>query len=79
MTSFQKIDKNTYFLRNRGHEMTLIKNGDKWEMWTTNSVVEAYRRGFITPKVFFTLEEVENTYKRWSGIAKLHAQAENNE
>ena len=72
----EKIDKNTYFLKNRGHEMTLTQKNDCWEMWTTNAAVKAYGRGFMVPKIFSNLEAVERAYKSWQGITKLHALAE---
>ncbi len=72
MVAIIQLDTDTYFVKNKGHEMTLIKNGDHWEMSTFNATVAAYRNGFVIPKVFASLEAVERAYSSWRGIVQVH-------
>lgn len=67
--------ENEFFLIARGAEMTLKRDEvrGEWVMYTVNAMVQAYNRGFATPKFFHSLAEVEAKYKTWRGIAALAA------
>jgi hypothetical protein len=67
----QMISNTEFKLTRGGHEMTLKKEGAEWAMYTVNAMVKAYNRGFAMPKYFRSLDEVENKYKSWRGIATL--------
>jgi len=69
MNAIMMVDENTFTLTNRGHEMTLLRKEDGWEMWTSNAATRAWRMNI--PKYFETLEEVEGHYKSWKGVSKL--------
>lgn len=69
--SIQMIDENTFKLSARGSEMTLVREGGEWAMYTVNAAVRAWNNGFSIPKYFRTLAEVETKYKTWRGIAAL--------
>ena len=68
---FQMIDCNTYALKARGCEMTLMREQNGWSMYTVNAAVRAWNRGYAVPRSFATLEDVEARYKSWRGIAAL--------
>ena len=65
------ISKTEYRLCARGSDMTLVRDGELWEMYVVNAAVRAFRNGHPIPKYFNTLEEVESRYKSWRGIAAL--------
>lgn len=69
MNMIQMVDENTFTLVNRGHNMTLRKLSDGWEMWTENAATRAWR--MMIPKFFETLQDVENHYKSWKGVSQL--------
>lgn len=71
MANIQQIDSNTFFLVARGAEMTLKREGGRWVMYTVNAVVRAWNNGYATPKYFDSLDEVEQRYKTWRGVAAL--------
>lgn len=68
-----QLDSFTYRLQSRGATMTLRRLEDgSWEMLTDNASARAWR-GFILPKHFANLEQVELAYKSWRGITALVA------
>ena len=67
------ISNTEFNLVKGGHDMTLVKVSDGWEMSTINAAVHAYNNGYAIPKYFPTLQAVENKYKSWRGIATLVA------
>ncbi|NMV37215.1 hypothetical protein [Ralstonia insidiosa] len=73
MQAIQVTGENSFFLRARGAEMTLKKEGERWAMYTVNAAVRAWRKGFAIPKYFDSLQAVEAKYKAWRGIAALAA------
>lgn len=69
MNAIQMVNEKTFTLINRGHEMTLLKIEDGWEMWTSNAATRAWR--MMIPKFFETLKDVEAHYKSWKGVSEL--------
>ncbi|HMW72678.1 MAG TPA: hypothetical protein PKD17_12690 [Cellvibrionaceae bacterium] len=70
----QMISENEFKLTKGGHEMTLIKDGAEWAMYTVNAAVKAWNNGYAAPKYFQSLKAVEGKYKSWVGISDLAAQ-----
>ena len=66
-----QVSDNKYTLRAYGSDMTLIKEADRWAMYTVNAAVRAHNNGYAIAKYFGTLELVEAKYKSWRGIALL--------
>tara|TARA_Y100001949_G_C15836390_1_gene264289 strand:+ start:366 stop:632 length:267 start_codon:yes stop_codon:yes gene_type:complete len=69
--AIQVVNDNTFKLKARGNEYTLVKEGDQWAMYVVNASVRAWNNGFAIPKYFDSLEQVEAKYKSWKGISLL--------
>jgi hypothetical protein len=75
----EAISATEYRLKKGCHEMTLFKSDDGWEMWTRNPSTRSWNSvapgGVSMPGIrrFSSLEEVEQHYKSWRGIAVLVA------
>lgn len=70
-TMILKVHDGKYQCTARGSEMTLVREGNQWAMYTVNASVRAYNNGHAMPKYFRSLEDVEKKYKSWQGIAGL--------
>ena len=67
-----KVNDRHYKLTARGSEMNLkLDDEGYWVMYTVNASVRAWSRGIPMPKSHKSLEEVEQRYKTWAGIAAL--------
>lgn len=73
MTYIQQINETTYTANNgKGTELTLVrKDGGYWEVMAQNAATRAYRTLGI--KIFWSLAEVEKSYKTFRGLASLIA------
>jgi hypothetical protein len=71
----QTIDENTFTMKARGNDYTLINEGNRWAMYVVNASVRAWNNGYAIPKHFDTLEQVEAKYKSWKGISQLLGRA----
>lgn len=71
-TIIQTAD-NTYTASNgKGTELMLTKkDGGYWEVMAQNAATRAYRT--LGVKIFWTLDEVEKSYKTFRGLASLIA------
>lgn len=73
------ISATEYRLKKGAHNMTLLKSEDGWEMWTRNPSTRAWNSsapGDVSmPAIrrFNSLEEVEQHYRSWRGIALIIA------
>ena len=70
----QILDKNKFYLESRGMKMTLTKEhsavtGEFWRMHVDNASSRAYSG--LGVREFDTIEQVEQHYKSWRGIAAL--------
>lgn len=74
--AIQVVNDNTFTLKARGNEYTLINEGNRWAMYVVNASVKAWNNGYAIPKHFETLEQVEAKYKSWKGINQLLSSAQ---
>lgn len=65
----QMINETTYKARNRGTEWTLIRGQHGWTVYADNAQTRAWR--FSCPKIFDSLEQVEQKYKAFRGISQI--------
>ena len=78
----EMISATEFRLKKGCHDMTLLKSGSGWEMLTNNPATRAWKSvspgGVSMPgyRSFETLQQVEQHYKSWCGIAAIVASLE---
>ncbi len=70
MASFQIIDDNTVTTTGAfGAEYTVTRRPEGFRVRCVNASSHAYRRGYVTPRDFATLAEVEAAYRGLRGVS----------
>lgn len=71
MTYIIQTAENTYTANNgRGTELMITKkDGGYWEVMAQNAATRAYRS--LGVKIFWTLADIEKSYKTFRGLAAL--------
>jgi hypothetical protein len=69
----EAISATEYRLKKGCHEMTLLKSDDGWDMLTRNPSTRGWNGGAPGIRRFRSLEDVEQHYRSWRGIAMIVA------